>query len=344
MAAYAGPMVSGILNVALSNFAKEYRNNALVAELLAPRVAVQRQMFQYLIFDRANQRLTQQTLRAPGARPQTIRRSWSTNPYNCKSHALSAEIPYETEAYALGMNFSLKQKATEGLIQLINLDREVYLANLLATAATNTTPLSGTSCWDSYVKGGANYDINGFSANGNWVGANPIAVVDQLKQEIRQAGVSATHMVVSDPVHAALRNHPALIDRFKYTNVSGFLTPAQLSSLFELEYVMASAVNLDKNDNASFVWGQNVVIAHVENVSSMEDVSSCKTFSWTDAPDTTDGYGVIEFPDPMRDSKKDWVSTDWYWDMQITAQETIAVLTGVVAAPTMVAIPAPVEG
>ena len=54
MSAFVGLMPLGSLNVALSNFAKEFRNNAFVGDLIAPRVPVERQSFQYVIFDRSD--------------------------------------------------------------------------------------------------------------------------------------------------------------------------------------------------------------------------------------------------------------------------------------------------
>src|SRR5580704_1240186 len=131
MGAYVGPMPVGTLNVALSNYAKEFRNNALVGELVAPRVPVDRQSFQYVVWNRDDQRVPGSTLRAPGARPGTVRRSYSAAPYSCKSHSLSGDVPYESEAYGLGLGFSTKQALAKQLISQINLDRETTIANTI---------------------------------------------------------------------------------------------------------------------------------------------------------------------------------------------------------------------
>lgn len=330
MGAFTAPMPAGTLNVALSNFAKEFRNNAFVGELIAPRVPVDRQSFQYVVFDRSDMRLDQQTLRAAGDRPQTMRMNYSTAPYFCNSHALSAKIPKETEAYGLGLGFSTKQKATKRLINKISLDREVALANLVTNPSNvpNNVALSGSSMWDPTA------------------GGHPIPVIDQYKALLRQAGIQDSEMmlVLSDPVGVALRNHPDLIDRFKYTNVAGIISYDQLSSVFGVKCVPASAILLDKGNAASWVWGVNALLVHSDPSPSMEDISAAKTFVWTGAGDSVDGYGVIEFPDPYLDAKTDWISTDWYWDLRITATEAMVLFTNCVAAPTMGSIAAPVEG
>lgn len=326
MASAAAPL-PGVLNVALSNYAKEYTNNALIGDLLAPRVPVDRQSFQYLIFDRSSQRLDRRTLRAPGGKPETIRWAFSTDKYFCDSHALDAETPREVQAYLQGMGFDAKMKSARTLIDKIQLSREAELAALMADSSTfaNTVPLSGSSCWD----------------NSN---SKPIEVVDAYKALIRQAGVTPTHLFLSDPVAVAIKNHPEVVDRFKYTNGQGVIGFDQLSTLFGVKVVPASAIQLDATNTPSWTWGTMAILAHIEPVSSQQDLSPVKTFSWTSAPDTVEGYGVLEWPDPHLSTKKDWGSVDWYYDLKATAVETVVVFNGCVAAPVMGAIPAALEG
>ncbi len=76
----------------------------------------------------------------------------------------------------------------------------------------------------------------------------------------------------------------------------------------------------------------------------MEDVSCMKTFTWVNAPDSTQGYSTIEFPDPYLDSKKWWESVDWQYDIRVTATETAIPILNCVAAPTMVTVPPDQEG
>jgi hypothetical protein len=349
MGAFVPTMPVGTLNVALSNFAKEFRNNALVGERLAPRVPVARQSFQYVVWNRDDWRVPGSTLRAPGDRPTTVRRGYSTKPYMCESHALSGNVPYESEQYGLGLGFSTKKQLTQQLINQINLDREVRIASALLNLSNypNGVTLSGTSMWDAYPS---------VPNTGN-DGSHPIVVVDAYKALLRQAGIQDSQMtlVLSDPVFQKVRNHPDIIDRFKYTNPQGAVSIQQLSAVFGVEVVVASAIQLDKGNNASWVWGNNAVLAYAQAAPSMQDVSCMKTFVWTGGmddkgnqlpgpPDTVDGYGVVEFPDPYRDSKRDWLSVDWYYGIEVTAPETAIPILNAVTAPTMGTIPSDIEG
>lgn len=328
MGAFTPAMPVGTLNVALSNFMKSYRNNAMMASILAPRVPVDRQSFQYVVFDRSNQRNDRQTLRAPGAVPQSVRMTYGVAPYFCKSHALRGDVPFESEQYAMGLGFSEQQKLVQFLTDRIDLDVELNVANLVTNPAnvSNTQALSGTSMWDNY--GGASH---------------PIAVVESAKAVIRQAGVDPNALILSDPVATALINHPDIIDRFKYT-MPGAITLEQLSQVFGVKVYRASALVLDKNNVASWVWGETAILAYVQDVTSQSDISALKTFDWTGAPGTVGGYGVLEFPDPNLDAKTNIASVDRYYDIRITAQETLYTFTGCTAVPAMGAIAPPVAG
>lgn len=327
MGGFASPLAGGILNVAASNLAKQYKNNSLMLDLLAPRVPMDRQTFQYIVHDRSAMRLDAQTLRAPGGEPQTIRSSFSTAPYFCKSHALQAEIPMELEAFSSGFGFSEIAKATDNIMDKLLLDAEVYLAGLVLNPANtpNTLALAGAAMWDSYLTGGT---------------SQPIENVEAAKAVVRQSGVAANLLIISDATFVALQNNPTVIERFKYTT-KGAITLDDLSTVFQIKTVVASAIQVDKNNNVSWVWGQSAVLAYVQPVSSQQDLSALKTFTWTGAPSTVDGYGVLVEPKYPLSTKSTLVSTDWYWDIRITAPETLYTFTNTVQAPVMVTVPAP---
>jgi hypothetical protein len=315
MGGFAAVPQSGVLNVAVSNFAKNYRNNALVGDMLAPRVPVDRQTFQYLIHGRDGMRLDGSTLRAPGNAPRTIRSSFSLAPYMCKSHALAAEIPFETEQFGLGYGFSEIAKASQQTLDKLLLDREVALAALVLGAGT-TVALSGSAMWDNAA-------------------GTPYTNITQAKSIARQSGVAANVLILGDPVADALLLNAEIRDRIKYTIEGGVLSDMDaLSRLLGIKCVRASAIQVDKTDAVSFVWGLTATLAYVQDVTSQQDLSSVKTFVWTAAPETVEGYGVIVEPKYPLSTKTTIVSTDMYWDMRITAPETLYTFTNCCAAPT----------
>jgi len=318
MGGFAAPFAG--LNVAASNIAKAYHNNALIGDLLAPRVSMDRQTFQYVVHDRSNMRLDGSDLRAPGNAPRTIRSAFSTAPYFCKSHARAVEVPFETEQTGLGFGFSQIAKGTQNVMDTLLLGREVALAALVQGAGT-TLALSGTSMFDN----AASTPIEAFTA------ARAIA---------RQSGVEANLAVLGSPVMDALLNNAEIVGKAKYTVAAGVIDEQELSRILMIKCVRAAAVQVDKNDNVSFVWGQNAVLAYAQPVASQEDLSSVKTFTWSGAPDTVDGYGVIVEPKYPLSTKTTIVSADWYYDMRLTAPETLYTFTNCCAAPAYESLPA----
>lgn len=323
MGGFAAPFGGGSLNVAAANFAKSYRNNMLIGDMLAPRVSMDRQTFQYVIHDRSGMRIDGSDLRAPGDPARALRSSFSLASYFCKSHARAAEVPFETEQYGLGFGFSQIQKATKNVMDTLLLGREVLLAQTVLSQGT-TLALSGTTMWDNAA-------------------STPIENVTLARGIARQSGVEANLLVLGSPVVDALVNNAEIINRVKYTFPGGIIDNInmdQLSAVFGIKCVRAAAVQVDKNDNVSYVWGQTATLAYVQDVASQEDISSVKTFTWSAAPDTVDGYGVIVEPKYPLHTKAQIVSTDWYYDIRITAPETLYTFSNCCAAPTYESLPA----
>jgi hypothetical protein len=322
-------MLPGTLNVALSNYMQQYRNNKLIADILAPRVPVDREVFQYLIFDRAEQVLANSTLRAPGDKPETVRWSYSADTYNCKSHALDSSLPKEIQAFISGFGgFDASMKEVGVLTSKLMLDREASLASLLVNnlPSAQIVNLSGTSMFDNAA-------------------STPIELIDDYKDVILQAGVEANYLFLAPSVAKALRSNPEIVDRFKYTNAQGRVSLQQLAGLFDVENVIrAGAIQLDAGFNASWTWGVLAILAYIQPVSSEMDISPVKTFVWTGGPDTVDGYGVLQWPDSHLSRKTNWSSCDMYYDQKITGAPTIIVFANCTAAPTYAAIEAPEVG
>lgn len=303
----------GTLNVALSEYMKGFPNVGNIASILAPNVPVVQRSFQYLILGREGQRAVP-TLRAPGGRPQQITMGYSTDKYNTESYALEADITRESSDNAALLNFNLKMGATKNCTAGIQLGREIQTAALFKTGITNTEAYAtGTSQWSDYT--GASH---------------PIQDVADAKFVIRKSGVAANTLALGPDVIKALTNHPDLIERFKYTNPTGNLSLDQISSALGIPCIEAGAIQVDGNDDPSFVWAQTAVMVYVQSVSTQMDISAAKTFMYTGHG--VDGYQVLEYPDPYLSTEKDWVSASMNYDIKLTAQETVFTFTNVVAA------------
>jgi hypothetical protein len=249
------------------------------------------------------------------------------------------------------MGFSEKKQLTQQLINQIQLDYEVRVANLLMSTANfpNGASLIAANQFDNYP-----------AVAETGTGSHPIVMIEQYKSVLRQAGIQDTDMMllISDPVSLVLRNHPDIIDRFKFTNAGGIITDEMLSQVFGVKVIRGSAISLDKGDNAGWVWGNNCFLGYAQQAPTQQDISCAKSFVWTGGagesgaqfpgpPSTVDGFGVLEWIEPHLSEKKYWQSVDWYYDLRATAPEAgIPILNclGTYPPVAMGSIPSDLEG
>jgi len=315
---FAGAVVSpvqGKIDVALSQFARGYTNNSMCAELLFTRVEVMKQSDFYWQFGRENQALRENTLRAPGSAAERIVQTLSKTPYNCVDHSLARFITDEERGNFMAGD--LEQWATKALMDKILLDEEITVAAIASTtgnfAGTNSVTLSGTSQWSDF---------------GN---STPISDVENAKSQIRQIGQEANLGIVSDPVYKILRQHPAILERTKYVK-GGQITLDDLATVFGIEkMVLASAVQLDVNDVASFVWGKHCIIAYAQPNPTMMDTSFGKTFVWTQAPGTVGGFSTEIARVSPASAKSDELAVHSYYNQKTTSNISAYLIKNAVA-------------
>jgi hypothetical protein len=325
----AGALVSvlqGKIDIALSQFARLYRNNEFIAESLFPRVEVTNQSDLFWQFGRENQKLAENTLRGPGSAAERIKQTISNTRYACPDHALARLIPDEERK-----NFQagdVEQWATRAIMDKLMLDKENQVAAIAAAtanyAAGMTVTLAGTAQWsDQTSLSGTNilpYTIS-----------DPVSDIETAKAAVRKTGKRPNLLVLGDAVFQKLATHPRLVGRFQYTQPQTLSTD-QLAAVFGIDKVIVgSAVSLDATDTAQFVWGKIAVVAYVEPNASMEDVSFGKTFVWSDAPGTVGGFGTeIGRMDPPS-AKADELAVHFYYGLQVTSNVSAYLIKNAVA-------------
>lgn len=303
MAGASPSVLQGKIDVALSQFARQYRNNNLVADFLFPRVEVLKQQDYYWTFGRENQKLAENALRGPGSAAERIAQTISKVLYKAQDHSLARLIPDEERSNFMAGD--VEQWATGALMDKLLLDRENRIAALATVTATyaagNFVTLAGGNQWSDVAN------------------SNPIGDVETGKSAIRKTGSEANVLIISDPVYQKLRVHPMIIDRFKYVK-SGNVGLTELASVFEVEKVLlAAAVNLDNADVAQYVWGKHAVLAYASPTASFADPSFGKTMVWTEAPGTVAGFGTEIARETPASKKSDEVAVHFYYDIPVTS-------------------------
>ncbi len=288
---------------ALTEVSIAYRNSQYVADQIFPRIPVTKQSNKYFIYSKDSFRAVDDA-RRPGARANEIDWTLSTDTYFCEGHALAQAIPDELRANA-DQAIDVDGDTTETLTDLLYLQREIAVASKATDSSviTQSTTLSGNGQWSDYTN------------------SDPLQAVEDQKTTIqKQIGQLPNSLLVSYPVFKALRNHPKIVDRFKYAQV-GIVQPDHLKSAFNVDnFFVASAVkNTAKEgsaDNLDYVWGKNAILFFAPPAPGRRTVSLGYSFTWLFGANTG-GFLVKRYRDESRTA--DIVEVQLYYDGKIVA-------------------------
>lgn len=315
MGTFTAPF-QGKIDVPLTNFAREFRNNALVSDRVAPRVPTMKQSDLYAIWGTENLQDPGDEVRATTAAAIEVVQTLSTDKFFTDDHALSRLVALEEPSAMSSFGRDPYRWATQVLMDRLLLKKEIRLATLITDAAqyaaANKVTLSGTSQWSD-------------AAN-----SSPIDDVETAKLQVGLIGTPANTMVLSPSVFAKLRVNDEIKARF--ANVTGGpITLQQLAEVFSLDNVLLSGAVKESGGTKSYVWGKDVWVGYVSPAPSPEDVSFCKSFVWESAPGTVQGFAT-EINDVYPKSRRaQSVDVHFYYDQKITSAESGYIIKAAIA-------------
>jgi hypothetical protein len=300
---------------ALTEVSIAYRNAQFVADALFPVVPVSKQSNKYFIYSKDNFRMLDDS-RRPGSRANEIDWTLSTDTYFCEGHALAQALPDELRANA-DQAIDVDVDTTEMLTDLLYLQREVLVAAKATdpSVVTLNAALAGNDQWSDYTN------------------SDPIQAVEDQKGNIqKQLGQLPNSLLVSYPVFKALRNHPAIIDRFKYSQV-GVVQPDHLKSVFNVDnFFVGSAIKNTAPEGAAdaldYIWGNSALLFYKPPVAGRRQVSLGYQFTWLFGANTN-GFLVKRYRDEGRTA--DVVEVQLYYDAKIVAPGAAFLWTSAVA-------------
>jgi Phage major capsid protein E len=285
------PAQARAIDPILTSVAQGYENNDFVGTNLFPKVPVKTRGGKILSFGKEDFMLYN-TGRAPGQNTKRVQFGFLTGSFALESHSLEGVMPIELgqEAVATEPNVNLGSITVNKTQDIIGLRLEKAQADLARNAsnyaASNKITLSGTGQWSDFTSGVS----------------DPVAVIETGKEAVRQKiGKRPNVAVIGALVFAALKQHPKIVDRIKYTG-RDIATPELLASLFGLEKVyIGDAVFADDAGTFSDVWGKDVVLAYAVTGSVAEQGKPTYGYTYQ-----LEGYAVVEEPYYDR-SAKSWI-------------------------------------
>lgn len=234
----------------LTAIAIAYRNARLIADEVAPRVGVGTQSFKYLKHTMADSFTIPDTKVGRKSRPNQVDFSAAETESSTQDYALDDAVP-QADIDNAPPNYDPLGRATEGLTDLIMLDREKRVADLVFDAAqyatANKVVLSGTSQWSDFTN------------------SDPVA---NLMAGLDACIMRPTAMVIGRAAFTKLATHPKIAKAV--LGNAGDVTIAtrqQLAALFELDDVLVGEgwVNTAKKGQAASlarVWGKHCALIY----------------------------------------------------------------------------------
>lgn len=272
----------------MSNISVAYKNPNYVADIVFPEVQVQKITGYYFVYDKSKF-VVPNTLRAPSTRANRVNFGLTQTMYGpLVEHSLEQDIPDEVLDQQQAP-FDANIDTTEDVTERILLDKELDAYTQLSTAPDITLGLG--SFWSDYAH------------------SDPIQDVQTGKDAIQaNALVRANLLLISYPVFAKLRNHPAIIERIKYSQL-GVVTEELLAEVFDVDKVVIAKAELNSaNENQTavmdYVWAKSACLLYVSPTPGIRSI----TYGYT----LRRGPRLVERWDE-RQVKAQFVRvTDWY--------------------------------
>lgn len=285
----------------LTDISLGFKNAAYIADLLLPTLPVKHQSGKHFVYDKGMFR-SEDAKRGPGARSKEVTHSISTGlTYFCEDHALK-EFVADEDVDNAPAGVDPYVDATQNVTERHFVSREIEAAAMLTSTGviTQNATLSGTSQWS---------DSN----------SDPKKAIKDAAETIRDSiMVDPNTLVLSKKVFNELADHPALVERVKYSQL-GILTADLLARFFEVDRVIIGAAkkNASKEgqaDSMSDIWGKDALLAYINPRLGQKTVSLGVTYQWKSR--TTERLNGTD----ERDRRGQFIRVgDHYYDQELIA-------------------------
>lgn len=272
------------INQPLTNVSVAYiqKADAFIATKVFPNVQVQKQSDLYWMYSKSDWRRTDVKRRAPSTETPGVGWNVSTNSYFAHVYGVHKDIDDQLRANA-DSNFRLDSDATSFVTNQLLLKRDIDWA----------ATFFKTGVWGTDYTGVASGPTGNQFLQWQLSTSDPISQMATLQINfIQQTGFKANTMVVGANVLKALKNHPGIIDRIKYTQ-KGIVDTDLLATLFDVERILVSYATVASGPNipdmkaqdAAATYGficdpNSVLLCYTPSSPSIMQPAAGYTFTW----------------------------------------------------------------
>lgn len=299
----------------LTNISVAYMQDAknFIADKVFPIIGVQKQSDTYFEYNMGDFFRDEAMERSKGS--ESAGGDYSVevaDPYYCKKYAFHMDV---TEEDRVNADDPLKpnQDATEFVSHKLLIKREVLWASKFFQAGV----------WGTEVTGVAAAPGAGQTLQWDQATADPVKVVnDEAVAMAGRTGYKPNTLVLSPYVFNALKNHPDVLDRIKYTQ-KGIVTLELIASLFEVENVyvpwaIQNTARKGQNANMNFIMGKHALLCYVEKNPGLKKPSAGYIFAWTGLKGAgAFGNRVVRIPMPWLGMDTERIEGEMAFDMKV---------------------------
>lgn len=274
------------VNVPLTNVSVAYAQSAdlFIATKVFPKVPVQKQSDLFWKYSKSDFRRTDVERRAPSTESPGTGWNVTTDTYFTHVYSVHKDIDDQVRANA-DSTFALDKEATNFVTQQLLLKRDIDWAARYFTTGVWGTDLTGVA---------ASPSTNQFLQFDN-ASSDPIKLFSDLQVDFMQenAGRKANTLVLGAHVINALKNHPDILDRIKYTQ-KGIVTEDLLASLFGVDKILVSyatktgvnrGLDADTQDAAAtydfIADSKSALLVHTPSSPGLMTPAAGYTFTWS---------------------------------------------------------------
>ncbi|MBU0945513.1 MAG: phage capsid protein [Proteobacteria bacterium] len=238
------------IDPALMAIAIAFKNQRMIADEVLPRSVVGKQEFKYLEHAMAEGFTIPDTKVGRKSQPNQVEFSATEKTGSTEDYGLDDPIP-QADIDNAPPNYNPLGRATEGIMNLVELDREVRVAGTIFNAntygANNKVTLAGTDQFSDFVN------------------SDPLGVLtDALDSMIMRANI----MTIGRPVFSFLARHPQIVKAVHgNSGDSGIARRRDIADLLELEDILVGEayVNTARKGQAmslSRTWGKHIALTY----------------------------------------------------------------------------------
>lgn len=273
------PTISDVhIDAILTNISVAYMQKAenMIADKVFPVVPVDKKSNKYFTYDKNDWFRDEAQRRAPGTESAGGGYNLSTDTYSADVWAFHKDVDDQTLANA-DTPLNPLREAAEFVTSRLLLRREIqFISDFMTTGvwATDATGVAASPTTDQFVQWS------------NYTNSDPIEDIEEAKEDILSTtGYEANTLVLGYQAFRQLKNHPDIVDRYKYTT-SSVITEEMMARLFGVDRILVAKSVRATNDEGltpayGFNFGKSACLLHVAPNPGLMTPSAGYIFAWT---------------------------------------------------------------